>query len=71
MVNKVKIQNYIKANLCTQSFIIMSEVQHESKADANEQSRMDDMTQKAKACGQARFTPLEAIRTDSVGYNIL
>ena len=39
-------------------------IQHASNADANE-SRKDD----AKARDQARFTtPLEVIRTDSVGY---
>ena len=43
-------------------------------ADANHQSRMDDfgdgMTEKAKARDRAGFTttPLEVIRTDSVGY---
>ena len=45
-----------------------------SNADANDQSRMDDhgdggMTEKAKARDRAgSTTPLEVIRTDSVGY---
>ena len=54
---------YMEPDLCTQEFLSSCQIQHASNADANEQPRMDGITH-----DRARVAPLEAIQTDSVGY---
>jgi hypothetical protein len=72
-VNNVSIIPSTLKPICVLRVLSSRQIHHASNVDENEQSRMDDfkdgMTEKAKARDRAGFTtPLEVIRTDSVGY---